>query len=85
LLRDGGSCQAARREAMRTGITIGVALFVAAVILGVVQLWTTLWNPDIFLKIELTIGAAFVITVVICFVIREYRADSANRDGGHLD
>ena len=70
---------------MKTGITIGSALFVAAVVIGVVQLWFTPWRPDVFLKLELTVGAAFLIDIVICLVIKEYTEDKANRGGDHLD
>jgi phosphotransferase system glucose/maltose/N-acetylglucosamine-specific IIC component len=70
---------------MKTGISIGSVLFVVAVLIGVVQLWFTPWRPDIFLKLELTVGAAFLIVVVICFVIKEFNEDKANRDGDHLD
>jgi hypothetical protein len=70
---------------MKTGISIGSALFVTAVLIGVIQLWFTPWCPDIFLKLELTVGAAFLIDVVICFVIKEYNTDKANRGNGHLD
>ena len=70
---------------MKIGISIGSVLFVAAVLIGVVQLWFTPWSPDIFLKLELTVGAAFLIVIVICFVIKEYNEDRSNRDGGRLD
>ena len=70
---------------MKTGISIGAVLFVASVVIGIVQLWFTPWSRDIFLKFELTVGAAFLINVVICFVIKEYKADRANRGGGRLD
>ena len=70
---------------MKTGLSIGTVLFVAAVLIGVVQLWFTPWSRDIFLKLELTVGAAFLIDVAICFVIKEYNADRANRGGGRLD
>jgi hypothetical protein len=70
---------------MKTGIFIGSVLFVAAVVIGVVQLWFTPWRPDIFLKLELTVGAAFIIDIVICLVIREYTEDKANRGGDHLN
>lgn len=60
-------------------------MFVAAVLIGVIQLWFMLWRPDVFLKLELTVGAAFLIDVVICFVIKEYNDDRANRGGGRLD
>jgi hypothetical protein len=35
--------------------------------------------------LELTVGAAFLIDVVICFVIKEYNADKSNSGGGRLD
>jgi uncharacterized membrane protein YcjF (UPF0283 family) len=70
---------------MKTGISIGSVLFVIAVVLGVVQLWFTPWSPDTFLKLELTVGAAFLIVIVVCFVIREFNEDKANHDGHHLD
>lgn len=69
---------------MKTGICFASALFVAAVVIGIVQLWFTPWRPDIFVKLELTVGAAFVVVVVICLVIREYTEDKANRGGDHL-
>jgi len=70
---------------MKIGLFIGSTLFVAAVLLGVVQLWFTPWSPDIFLKLELTVGAAFLIDIVVCLVIREYSEDKANRSGDHLN
>lgn len=70
---------------MKTGIFIGSFLFVAAVLIGVAQLWFTPWAPEIFLKLELTVAAAFLIVIVICFVIKEYSEDKTNRDGDHLD
>ena len=70
---------------MRPGISIGIVLFVTAVVIGVVQLWFTLWSPDIFLKLELTVGAALLIDIAVCFVIREHNEDKANRGGGRLD
>jgi hypothetical protein len=70
---------------MKTGISIGTVLFVTAVLIGVVQLWFTPWRPDIFLKLELTVGAAFLIDIAVCFVIREHNEDRANRGGGRLD
>ena len=70
---------------MKTGLSIGTVLFVAAVLIGIVQLWFTPWSRDIFFKLELTVGAAFLIDVAICFVIKEYNTDRANRGGGRLD
>jgi hypothetical protein len=70
---------------MKTGIIFGSLLFVAAVLIGVVQLWFAPWGSDMFLKLELTVGAAFLIDIVICFVIKEQNTEQANRGGGRLD
>jgi len=70
---------------MKTGISIGLFLFVTAVLVGVAQLWFTPWRPDIFVKLELTVGAGFLIVVAICFVIRERNEEKANQSGGRLD
>jgi zinc transporter ZupT len=70
---------------MKTAIFTASGVFVAAVLLAVVQLWFTAWKPDIFLKIELTLGAAFLVVVVVCVVIREYNEDKTNRSGKHLN
>jgi hypothetical protein len=70
---------------MRPGIFIGIALFVVAVVIAVVQLWFRPWSPELFLKLELTVAAAFLIDIAICFVIREHNEDKANRSGGRLD
>ena len=70
---------------MKTGISIGLFLFVTAVLVGVAQLWFTPWSPDMFVKLELTVGAGFLIVVAICFVIRERNEEKANQGGGRLD
>jgi hypothetical protein len=70
---------------MKTGITIGLALFLAAVAIGVVQLWFSPWSPELFLKLELTAGAGLLVVVVFCFVTREYQEHKANRRGDRLD
>jgi protein-S-isoprenylcysteine O-methyltransferase Ste14 len=70
---------------MKTGIFLGAGLFVAAVLLGVVQLWFPVLTSNTFIKIELTLGAAFLVVVIICIVFREYNEDKANRKGHRLD
>jgi hypothetical protein len=70
---------------MKTGIFLGAGLFVAAVLLGVVQLWFPVLTSNTFIKVELTLGAAFLVVVIVCIVIREYNEDKANRKGNRLD
>lgn len=60
-------------------------LFVLSILLGIVELWFVPWSPELFIKIEMTIAALFVIVLVIWFAQRESREDKANRSGMHLD
>jgi len=70
---------------MKTCIFLGAGLFVAAVLLGVVKMWFPVLTTDTFIKIELTLGAAFLVVVIVCIVFREYDEDKANRRGNRLD
>jgi hypothetical protein len=63
----------------------GTALFVACVVVFMVQLWFTPWSPDIFFKIEMTLGGLLVIVVVVWFMVKEYRQDKETRSGNRLD
>ena len=66
---------------MRSGLAIGVGLFVLGVLLGLGQLWFSFWSPDVFAKLEMSIGALLLIDGVVWFAIREYRDGKAIRRG----
>ncbi len=70
---------------MKTSTTLGVALFVAGMIVALLQLWFIPWAPETFIKIELTLGAILLVVLVVGFVLREYREDSETRSGRRLD
>jgi hypothetical protein len=70
---------------MKIGISIGCGLFVIGVLLGIIQLWFAPWSIQFFVKLEMTIGALFLIVCVIWFVTKEYREDKTNRSGDKLD
>lgn len=70
---------------MRASLTVGMLLFIGAIVIGVLQLWFNLWSVELFTKIELTLGALACILIVVWFVVKEYREDKANRSGNHLD
>lgn len=70
---------------MKSGVGAATLLFVAGIVLGVIQLWLTPFSAAVFIKLELTLGALFVIALVLAFVRREQRDSAANRDGGRLD
>jgi hypothetical protein len=66
-------------------IKLMTGLFVLSILLGIVELWFVPWSPELFIKIEMTIAALFVVVLVIWFGNRESREDRANRSGMHLD
>lgn len=70
---------------MNTGLAIGTGLFVLGVLLGIVQLWFDFWDPLIFIKLEMTIGALILIVFAVWFVNKETREDKINSSGEHLD
>ena len=70
---------------MKGALVGGTALFVAGIVVFMVQLWFTPFSPDTFFKIELTLGGLLVIVVVVWFMVKEYRQDRETRGGGGLD
>lgn len=70
---------------MKTGVIIGLTLFVAWAALALIQLWFQPMAAEIFIK--LTISAAVVETVVliVTLVIREYRSDKELKSKGYVD
>lgn len=70
---------------MKNTLLFGGACFVLGIALGVIQLWLLPWAPDVFVKIELTLGALFVIALVVWFVRREYRESKKQHTDHRLD
>ena len=70
---------------MKTGISLGTGLFVLGVLLGVIQLWLQPWSVQLFVKLEMTIGALILIVCVVWFVAKEYKESKSNQSGDHLD
>ena len=66
---------------MKSGLTIGVALFILAVLLVLGQLWFSPWSPDVFIKLEMSLGGLLLIDGVVWFAVKEYRDDKATRRG----
>ena len=70
---------------MNIGLAIGTGLFVLGVLLCIVQLWFDFWDPLVFFKLEMTIGALILIVFAVWFVNKESREDKINSSGEHLD
>jgi hypothetical protein len=58
---------------MKFTLVGGVGLFIAAVAVALAQLWLTPWSPEVFIKIEITIGCMLAVLVAIWFTRREYK------------
>ena len=66
---------------MKSGLAIGVGLFVLGVLLGLAQLWFSPWSPDVFIKLEMSLGGLLLIDGVVWFAVKEYRDGKATRRG----
>jgi SNF family Na+-dependent transporter len=70
---------------MNIALAMGTGLFVLSVLLGIVQLWFNFFDPLVFIKLEMTVGALMLIIFAVWFVAKETREDKINRSGEHLD
>jgi uncharacterized membrane protein YcjF (UPF0283 family) len=70
---------------MKTAIGLGALLFVIGVVLALIELWFLTWSPEVFMKLEMTLGGLFLIVVGVAYVVNEYQEDKSTRSGDRLD
>jgi hypothetical protein len=70
---------------MKFTLVGGVALFVAAVVVALAQLWLTVWSAAVFVKIEITIGAMLAVLIAIWFTRKEYKDYKRQETDSALD
>jgi len=70
---------------MKPGTALALGLFVIAIVVGLLQVWLELWGPNTFFKLELTIGALWLVAVVFIYVKRESDEYRAIHDGDDLN
>jgi hypothetical protein len=70
---------------MKFTLVGGVALFIAAVIVALAQLWLTAWSAAVFIKIEITIGAMLAVLIAIWFTRKEYKDYKRQETDSALD
>jgi len=58
---------------MKFTLVGGVALFIAAVVVALAQLWLTPWSAAVFIKIEITLGGMLAVLIAIWFTRKEYK------------
>jgi hypothetical protein len=69
---------------MKTGIMVSTVLFVVGALLVLLQLWFAVWSPDVFLKLSITVGVFFLVSVVVTFVYKESAATQKLKSGNDL-
>lgn len=70
---------------MKYGSIICTFLFILAVLLTLLQLWFTIMDPELFVKTLITIGAFFVIALVVTLVFKEYLSEKEMKKKGYID
>jgi hypothetical protein len=70
---------------MKTILFLGTLFFILAIVVGLIQLWGAVWSAALFLKIEITLGALFLILLVIWYSQKEYRDARRQQHGDSLD
>ena len=70
---------------MKATLITGAAFFVLAIVLALVQLWFAPWQAEVFLKLEITLGAFFVIAVAAWFVRKEFKDYKRQHTDARLD
>ena len=70
---------------MRAGALICLLIFVAWVVLALVQLWWAPLGGELFFKLTITAGALFVVALGITLVLSEYVTAKRQKDRGYLD
>lgn len=70
---------------MKNIIFTGTAFFVLGIVLGLIQLWFEPWSFALFIKLEITLGALFLINLAIGFTRKEYKDYKRQQEGDKLD
>jgi len=70
---------------MKYGSIVCTILFVAGVVLTLLQMWFSIMEPVLFWKSLITISAFFLIALVITLVFKEYLSESEMKKKGYID
>ena len=70
---------------MKTGVIIGLGLFVAWVLLALAQLWFTPLSAEVFVKLTVTAAVIETVVIIVTLVLREYRSEKELKSKGYLD
>jgi hypothetical protein len=70
---------------MKVGAIICLCIFVAWVILALLELWFSILSLEVFWKLTITAGALFIVVLGVALVLREYVEEKKLKDDGYID
>ena len=70
---------------MKLGTILCLSTFIAVALLSIVQLWFEAFPSELFLKLQITLGVVFVVSLGTMLATREYAETQRLRDSGHID
>lgn len=70
---------------MKYGSIVCTLLFVLGVVLSLLQMWLGIFEPGLFLKLLITIGAFFIVALAITLVFKEYLSEKEMKKKGFID
>ena len=70
---------------MKFGYIISLLLFIAGIVLIIVQMWSSFFEQVLFLKILFTLALLFIMVLLVTLVIRDYFQEREMRNSGYLD
>lgn len=70
---------------MKYGSLVCTGLFILGVVLSLIQLWASPFSVELFWKLIVTIGAFFIVALVITLVFKEYLSEKEMKKKGFID
>lgn len=70
---------------MNWTVPAAFGLFVTGAVIALLQLWTRLFDPDIFVKMMITLGVILALLIAWSLVLRERRDGARLHDKSRLD
>ena len=70
---------------MKYGVISALFISILWSVLAILQLWFSILDTDVFVKLTVTAGILLVIIMIVTLVIREYLSDKQLKKDGFLD
>lgn len=70
---------------MKVGSIVCTLIFVAGMLLSLLQLWFEPFSAELFIKLLITLSVLFVVALAITLVVREYISEREMKKQGYID